>query len=98
MKKTQRSHLPLALLIGCIMLVFMSSCCSASSEIGKERAVVIAKNEALSRGWKEVEVGEARLIDGQWQVMVWRLPKVPGGLALVKISSNGKTIRFIHGK
>ena len=98
MKKKQQSYLPLWSFIVCILLVCTSSCRSASNEIAKDQATTIAKKEVLSRGWKEVEVREPRLIDGKWQVMVWRLPKAPGGWALIEISSDGKTIRFIHGK
>lgn len=76
----------------------MSSCSSTNSGIGKEQAAIIAKKEAVSWGWKEVEVRDASFIDGQWQVMVWMLPKSPGGFALVKISSDGKTIRIVRGK
>ena len=96
--KTLRPYLLLLPLICCVILVSVNSCRSATNEIGKEQATDIAKNESIKRGWSEVEVGDARLTDGQWRILVWRLPKAPGGWALIVISLDGKSIRFVPGK
>lgn len=81
-----------------LALTLMNGCSSARPEIGKEQAIALAKQEVILRGWKEVEIESAELDGGHWQVMLWRLPKTPGGHATVEISKEGKLIRFVPGK
>ena len=35
--------------------------------------------------------------NGSWSVLVWRLPKVPGGHRLVVIDENGRVTAYIRG-
>ena len=70
----------------------------SNPEIGKEQAIAIAKRVVIQLGWKEVEVVSASLDSGHWQVVLWCLPKTPGGFGTVEISTEGRVIRFIPGK
>jgi hypothetical protein len=38
-----------------------------------------------------------RRADGTWSVLVWRLPKVPGGHRVVVIDENGRVTAYIRG-
>jgi hypothetical protein len=35
--------------------------------------------------------------DGSWSVLVWRLPKVPGGHRVIRIDENGRVTAYIRG-
>jgi hypothetical protein len=35
--------------------------------------------------------------DGSWSVLVWRLPKVPGGHRLILIDEKGRVTAYIRG-
>ena len=65
---------------------------------GKSRPVSLAKEEAVRRAWGAIEAVSASLGKGVWQLLVWRLPKTPGGHATFHISIDGQEIRVIHGK
>ena len=81
-----------------IAMTFINGCDSSARKTDKEEAIIVAKREATRLGWIEIEAKDAALVDGHWQVTVWRLPKVPGGFAVVEISSGGEVIRLIRGK
>lgn len=66
--------------------------------ISREEAASIAVKEALRRGWREVEVGSVQFARGNWLVLVEQLPAVPGGHALIEVSSDGNIIHFVPGK
>jgi hypothetical protein len=38
-----------------------------------------------------------RRADGTWSVLVWRLPKVPGGHRLILINAKGRVTAYIRG-
>jgi len=38
-----------------------------------------------------------RQADGSWSVLVWRLPKVPGGHRLILIDEKGRVTAYIRG-
>jgi hypothetical protein len=40
----------------------------------------------------------AQLLGGQWRVVVWRLPKTPGGFYVVSLSKAGKINEFTPGE
>jgi hypothetical protein len=66
--------------------------------IQRGEAVNLAEQEARRRGWHDVEVQAVQFREGHWLVLVQRLPVVPGGHALVEISSGGNIIQFRPGK
>jgi len=35
--------------------------------------------------------------DGSWSVMVWRLPKTPGGHRFILINEKGQVTRYVRG-
>jgi hypothetical protein len=39
-----------------------------------------------------------RQADGSWSVLVWRLPKVPGGHRLIEIDASGRVAAYVRGK
>ena len=85
-----------ALAVAILLATAISGCMTTEND--RERAVALAKEEMLRRGWKEMELQEANLEAGVWQISLWRLPKVPGGHATVEISSDGKVIRVLPGR
>ena len=36
--------------------------------------------------------------DGSWSVLVWRLPKTPGGQRLISIDQKGKVTDYVRGR
>ena len=80
-----------------VALLFVNGC-RANSKIGETQAIAVAKQEAIRRGWKEVETVSSRFENDRWVITLERLPEVVGGHAFVEVSTNGKTIRFIPGK
>ena len=67
--------------------------------ISEDEAIEIAKQEIRKREtWNsETECSVSRTKDG-CNVMVWRLPKVPGGHRLIEISNKGEVLDYIIGK
>lgn len=63
-----------------------------------EQAIALAKEEAVRRGCKEIEVARADFERGAWEVMLWQLPKVPGGHAVITVSTNGAIVQFRPGR
>jgi len=94
----KRSLAKLAVAVSMLVALVFVDGCDSNTKIGKEQAIAVAKQEAIRRGWKEVETGSAVFENERWVVMVERLPKVVGGHAFVEVSTNGKTIRFTPGK
>jgi hypothetical protein len=71
--------------------------CSSKLVSEKEQAIAVAKQEVTRRGWKDIEVEDARLENGHWVVTLWSLPKTPGGHATVEVSTDGKMLRYLPG-
>jgi hypothetical protein len=70
--------------------------------IGCAEAIEVAKNEAVRRGWKESDVQNARtsarrIDNGNWSVLLRRIPAVFGGHALIEVSREGKVIEYTPG-
>ena len=86
----------IAMLTGCRSGVTGKSLGQPS--ISREEAGSIAAEEMRRQGWREVEIEAVQLREGHWFVLVQTLPLVPGGHALVEISSDGEIIRFHGGK
>ena len=81
-----------------LALVALSLCgCSPreqppQKQLQKDRAVAIAKEEVINKlGWsRNMEVVSASFEDDRWVIQLWRLPKTPGGFAIVEVSPEGK--------
>lgn len=71
--------------------------CHSTPAITRAQAVAVAEAEVHKRGWKEIEVGSASQEAGIWQVTIWRLPKVPGGHAVIEVSKAGVVVAFWPG-
>jgi hypothetical protein len=41
--------------------------------------------------------GPQRKADGSWSVLVWRLPKVPGGHRVILINEEGRVTAYLRG-
>lgn len=92
------ASLPLLIALLQVVLAIGAGCKSSSYKKEQEQAIIVAKQEAALRGWIGVEVRDARFTKGFWRVGIWRQPKVFGGMALVEVSPDGRTVRFIDGK
>ena len=66
----------------------------ATKVLAIARQAVAANDNWVDRA--QFETPE-RQPDGSWQVMVWRLPKVPGGHRLITIDANGKVAAYRRG-
>lgn len=86
------------LLVWFLILSLNISCRPSSSSLGQQEVIAVAKREAQKQGWKETEVGRVVFTNGHWEIMIWRLPKMPGGLATIEISADGKTATFRPGE
>jgi hypothetical protein len=48
--------------------------------------------------WRGAEVYKAEALDGHgWKVILWRIPQVSGGYAVVEISEKGEVINYTPG-
>lgn len=69
-------------------------------EIDETRAVIIAQDAVRKNdSWIDrAEFGTPhRKSNGSWRVLVWRLPKVPGGHRLILIDAKGNVTAYIRG-
>jgi len=89
---------PLLVLLAILTLSVSCSCRLGPLSDEKQRAVAAARKEARSRGWKEFEIGNVSFTNGHWEIWIWRVPKMPGGLATVDVTSDGKVIEFHPGE
>lgn len=80
-----------------LALALLMCGCHSIPEKDKAQAVAAAKEEMRQRGWTELELQDARFDNGCWRILLWRLPKVPGGHATVEVSRDGKVKRVIPG-
>ena len=59
--------------------------------ITREQAITIAKQEILKRtGTVDIEVTSAECKNDHWVLVIWALPKTPGGYGILKVSQDGK--------
>jgi len=94
--KTSRVLIRLVLAHLCAFCLFLSGC-SSKPDIEQEQAILIAKREATKKGWKEIEVRNARFESSRWVITLCEVPKSPGGFAIVEVSDKGEIIRFLPG-
>lgn len=86
-------------IFGSLVLCIADVGCETTAPVGKNDAIVIAKNELRRQGWNYLEVTEVELKDGSWEVTIWRTPNEAGGYATVIVSeSEGKVVDVRHGK
>ena len=67
----------------------------------EERITEIARQAvAANDTWVDrAEFGPPkRETDGSWSVLVWRLPKAPGGHRVVLIDEEGKVTEYVRGR
>src|ERR1051325_6345532 len=71
---------------------------SESNMSERETAIHAAKQEAKRRfGWTRVRVENAKFAEGQWSVMIWKLPEAPGGFVVFEVSNAGKILDWKPG-
>jgi hypothetical protein len=97
----------LAMASAAVLLIFMNGCgpkpeaqksMTPVAVTNREQAIALARQEVARRGWKEIETGRVHFENGVWEVMLWELPKVPGGHAVVKVATNGAVVEFRPGR
>ena len=74
---------------------------STASVVDEAKVLAIARQAvATNDTWVDQAEFETprRQGDGTWSVVVWRLPKVPGGHRLVIIDDTGKIRNYIRGR
>ena len=82
---------------GCHSSTTRKSETTSQAKLTKDEVLAIARKEVERRGWQNFEADKASFESGRWTVLVWRIPKVPGGHALIYISDDGKVLEFIPG-
>jgi len=74
---------------------------SAGPSTLTEPEVIAIARQAVSQNESWVERAEfeapQRTSEG-WSVLVWRLPKAPGGHCLVQIDATGQVTRYVRGR
>jgi hypothetical protein len=68
--------------------------------VDEARVIEIARQAvAANDTWVDrAEFGRPkRRADGSWSVLVWRLPKVPGGHRIIRIDEKGRVTAYIRG-
>jgi hypothetical protein len=71
-----------------------------SGVLDEARVLEIARGAVASNDtWVDRAEFESpeRQPDGSWRVIVWRLPKTPGGDRLISIDEKGKVTSYIRG-
>ncbi len=95
----------------CLLLAAIAASCShaptsrqpPAQNAALDRAVVLAiARDAVRTNdtWFDRAEFEApaRQADGSWSVLVWRLPKVPGGQRLISIDEQGRVTAYYRGR
>ena len=47
---------------------------------------------------RTLEVQSVNHTNSQWEILIWRLPKTPGGPRLVILSPEGQVLEYHRGK
>lgn len=83
-------------LVNALVLMGMVVAHGGQDDARNAKVSQVVKRECEARKWDAVEIGKPLWdADGTWHVNVWRIPKKPGGFALVtgkgeKISDWGR--------
>jgi hypothetical protein len=86
--------------ISIVLLVHLTftGCVTKDVDSESDDPVEIAKREVTRRlGWKRIEVQAARFVNDRWLIIIWSLPKMPGGHTVVEISKDGEFLSFGPG-
>lgn len=84
-----------SVLLGVSLLLGCSTPAGRSAEMGPVR---VAKDWARERlGWKRTEVGYVEREGNLWRIMLWRLPKMPGGFGVFWVSDDGRVVTWRPG-
>lgn len=81
-----------------LLLVGVLPQCERRDSIAMDEAVNLAKGECSRRKWTDFEIGNVKLIDGKWCVMIWKSPAGPGNHALVIIGPTRSDIEWVGGR
>ena len=93
-----------------LLVAFTVGCSSGSNEkrmadsngtLDNARIIAIARQAVEANDtWADRADFEApeRNADGSWSVLVWRLPKTPGGHRLISIDQEGKVTSYTRGR
>lgn len=108
-----RSTIPLAILIIAIGSMISIGCESrakiepirqedsaSSNALAADEVLEIARDAvAANDTWIDRAEFETptKQSDGLWSVMVWRLPKIPGGFRTITIDANGEVVEYFRG-
>ena len=82
-----------------LIATLLLSCATRAPEVSaQERAIAGATKEAQSLfGWKKTTVSYAEFSDGVWSVMLCRVPELPGGFVVFKVTSEGNVVGWRGG-
>ncbi|MCC6795363.1 MAG: hypothetical protein IT366_09615 [Candidatus Hydrogenedentes bacterium] len=72
-----------------------SNALAADDVLEIARNAVAANDTWLDRTEFETPTKQA---DGSWSVMVWRLPKTPGGHRLIIVDAKGEVTDYVRGR
>ena len=81
---------------------------AAAAPLATDQAVVVDEAKVLQIARQAVATNDTwvdraeferpkRRTDGSWSVLVWRLPKVPGGHRIVLLDEKGRVTAYIRG-
>lgn len=82
------------MLIISIVFLLISGCANTCSQSG---AIIAAKNEIIRNGGHGEFETKATKVRGGWSVVVWALPKTPGGFAVVHVNHAGNVVSVEPG-
>lgn len=72
-----------------------------TTALSETQVLAIARQAvATNDTWLDRAEFEAprRQTDGSWSVLVWRLPKVPGGHRIININDKGQVTSYYRGR
>ena len=93
-----------------LLIAFTVGCSSAIDEtriddsrgtLDKNGIIDIARRAVEANdSWADRAEFEApdKNADGSWSILVWRIPKTPGGHRLITIDKEGKVISYTRGR
>lgn len=67
------------------------------AKITQQEAEAIAKKEVARLGWKGATIQRVQFEKEIWVISLERMPAMPGGHAVIKVSKNGNLVGFTPG-
>jgi len=80
-----------------VTVIFLMSSCQTRPLSNQEKAVAVAEREVVGRGWKHFKVRDIKKSAEKWIIAIQELPAIPGGHAVIEVSTEGKVIAFYPG-